>query len=107
MRLSMSLSEATVLSTKSYRLARNVGEIVRGAAHVAGDGVEPVRDVGGGVARVQERDVEEVVQLGELRREVLGRGGGEVEREIGLHLSDDAPTSLRPRMLPLLVQFST
>ena len=37
-----------------YRLARNVGEIVRGAAHVAGDGVEPVRDVGGGVARVQE-----------------------------------------------------
>ena len=73
-----------------HRLAGDIGEVVRGAAHVAGDGVEPVGDVGGGVARVQQRDVEEVVQLGELGREVLGRGGGEVEREVGLHLADDA-----------------
>ena len=88
---------------KVHRLARDVGEVVRGAAHVAGDGVEPVGDVGGGVARVQQRDVEEVVQL-------ALEDGGEilVISQFTLHASTkkgNRPSYIKAAMFRFLTSF--
>src|SRR5699024_5822706 len=70
--------------------ARYIGQVVRGAAHVAGDRVQARRYVGGAVSCVQERGVQQVVELRQLLGEVFRRGGGEVQGEVGLHLAYDA-----------------